>query len=152
MSFFKLVKNSLGMELESPSYTVLNKIDDTSELRKYIKSKWVCTSMSGQAQEIYNNSDALSEKLINYISGQNADNVKINLTTPVTFDYIISNSEKFSSTSVCKMALRFYLPREHATPPKPNDSTVFIEDNPEMIAAVIRFGGLVRFLTKCTLL
>ena len=106
MSFFKLVKNSLGMELESPSYTVLNKIDDTSELRKYIKSKWVCTSMSGQAQEIYNNSDALSEKLINYISGQNADNVKINLTTPVTFDYIISN--------------------------------------PEMIAAVIRFGGLVQ--------
>ncbi len=32
MSFFKLVKNSMGYDLESPSYTVITKIDETTEI------------------------------------------------------------------------------------------------------------------------
>ena len=83
----------------------------------------------------------MSEKLITYISGHNSESLKVNLTTPVTFDYIIANAEKFSGTSVCTMSLRFFIPAQLAIPPKPNDNTVFIEDNPEMICAVIRFSG-----------
>jgi len=141
MSFFKLVKNSMGMDLEAPSYTVTNKIDEFTELRKYAKGKWVCTSQKGQAQDIFQNSDCLSEKLITYISGQNAEQLKVPLTTPVTFGYIIANAEKFTGTSVCTMALRFYVPNSIAVPPKPSDNTVYIEDNPEMVVAVIRFSG-----------
>lgn len=141
MSFFKLVKNSMGYDLESPNYTVMAKIDEFCELRKYTKGKWVCTSQKGQAEMIFQNSDALSEKLITYISGVNAEERKVALTTPVTFDYIIANAEKFCPTSVCTMALRFYIPQSEQLPPKPNDQTVYIEDNPEMICAVIRFSG-----------
>lgn len=141
MSFFKLVKNSMGYDLQSPRYTVMTKIDEFCELRKYVKGKWVCASKKGQAQEIFQNSDAMSEKLITYISGQNAAETKIPITTPVTFDYIIANAEKFSGTSVCTMSLRFYLPQELTVPPKPTDTTVYVEDNPEMICAVIRFSG-----------
>lgn len=141
MSFFKLVKNSMGYDLESPNYTVMAKMDEFCELRKYTKGKWVCTSQKGQAEMIFQNSDAMSEKLITYISGVNADERKVPLTTPVTFDYIIANAEKFCPTSVCTMALRFYIPQSEQLPPKPNDQTVYIEDNPEMICAVIRFSG-----------
>ncbi len=141
MSFFKLVKNSMGYDLESPSYTVITKIDETTEIRKYIKSKWVCTSQKGQAQDIFQNSDQLSEKLITYISGSNEAEQKVNITTPVTFDYIIANAEKFSGTSVCTMSLKFYIPHDIVTPPKPIDKTVYIEDAPEMIVAVSRFSG-----------
>lgn len=141
MSFFKLVKNSMGYDLEAPSYTVTHKIDEFTELRKYTKGKWICTSQKGQAEVIFQNSDVMSEKLITYISGHNSESLKVNLTTPVTFDYIIANAEKFSGTSVCTMSLRFFIPAQLAIPPKPNDNTVFIEDNPEMICAVIRFSG-----------
>ena len=41
MSFFKLVKNSMGYDLEAPSYTVTHKIDEFTELRKYTKGKLI---------------------------------------------------------------------------------------------------------------
>lgn len=131
----------MGYDLEAPSYTVINKMDECTELRKYAKAKWLCTSQKGQAQDIYQNSDVMSEKLITYISGNNAESLKVALTTPVTFDYIIANAEKFSGTSVCTMALRFFIPQSLAIPPKPTDTSVYIEDNPEMVCAVIRFSG-----------
>ncbi len=35
MSFFKSIKKTLGIEIERPSYEVLQKLDDHIEIRKY---------------------------------------------------------------------------------------------------------------------
>ncbi len=63
------------------------------------------------------------------------------MTSPVTFDYQNSNTEKINPDSECKLAMRFYVPNKfHENPPLPTNDA-YIEENPEMIAAVIRFGG-----------
>lgn len=41
MSFFKTVKNALGIEIERPPYELIKKIGDNIEIRKYAPSKWV---------------------------------------------------------------------------------------------------------------
>ena len=49
MSFFKTIKNALGLEIERPNYEVLKTLGENMEIRKYEASKWVSTTMEGEA-------------------------------------------------------------------------------------------------------
>ncbi len=145
MSFFKTAKNILGIEIERPPYTVIEKIDDVTEIRQYGKTKWVCTSMIGTADEIQSkNSGNMFGKLFKYISGENEQNQKISMTSPVTFDYQSSEADKMKRSSDVKLAMRFYVPSEfYDNPPKPTGDA-YIEEDAEMKTAVIRFGGYAK--------
>ncbi len=141
MSFFKTVKNALGIEIERPQYEVIKKLADNIEIRKYAPSKWVCTKTSGEADEMKNLSSPMFYKLFNYISGQNDQGQKVQMTSPVTVDYKVNDNQKMTPKSNVQMAMRFYVPTENqANTPKPTGDA-YLEENPEMIVAVIRFGG-----------
>lgn len=145
MSFFKTAKNLLGIEIERPPYTVEQKIDDNIEIRKYEKTKWVCTTASGSAADLQSkNSGNMFGKLFKYISGENEAKQKIAMTSPVTFDYKSSDSENMNKDSNVKMAMRFYVPSEFQenTPTPTGDA--YIEEDPAMTAAVIRFSGYAK--------
>ncbi len=143
MSFFKTAKNLLGIEIERPPYTVLEKIDEVTEIRHYPKTKWACTSAEGKADTLQaQNSGNMFGKLFKYISGENEEKKKISMTSPVTFDY--QSPEKVEKNTEVKLAMRFFVPNEyHNNTPAPSGD-VYIEEDPEMTAAVIRFGGYAK--------
>ncbi len=145
MSFFKTAKNLLGIEIERPPYTVIESIDEVTEIRKYAKTKWVCTSTIGIANDLQSkNSSNMFGKLFKYISGENEQEKKISMTSPVTFDYQSSEADRMKKSSDVKLAMRFYVPSEfYDSPPQPKGD-VYIEEDPEMQVAVIRFGGYAK--------
>jgi hypothetical protein len=64
------------------------------------------------------------------------------MTSPVTFDY--QSPEKVEKNTEVKLAMRFFVPNEyHNNTPAPSGD-VYIEEDPEMTAAVIRFGRFTR--------
>lgn len=56
-------------------------------------------------------------------------------------DYKNENQDKLNKESKCQMIMRFYVPKEfqNNTPLPTNDA--FLQEEPEMIAAVAKFGG-----------
>ncbi len=111
--------------IESPEYKLVNKLTDDVEIRTYAPSKWACTTTSVGATSMF-------YQLFNYISGQNEQHVKIEMTTPVLNSYDSSNNliEK------C-----FFVPKSfHSNTPKPT-GTVFITEKSETTVAVLTFGG-----------
>lgn len=141
MSFFKSVKNALGIEIERPNYEVIKTLGDNIEIRKYPPTKWVSTSMEGEADHY--KSDYQSKmfyRLFNYISGENQNHEKISMTSPVTVAYNSNNT--IEPTSQVKMTMGFFVPVEkQEKAPIPSSSDTFLRDEPEMIVAVIKFGG-----------
>jgi hypothetical protein len=87
--FFKSVKNALGLEIEMPTYELLQKLDENIEIRKYPASKWVCTKQSGTAEQEKSFQSGMFYKLFNYISGTNDKTQKIAMTAPVNNIYLI---------------------------------------------------------------
>lgn len=103
----------------------MNKLDDKIEIRKYVPAKWVCTSNQ-------NSTTSMFSQLFNYISGQNDQNQKIPMTTPVINFYDELNQLK---TKCFFISLAFQV-----NTPKPT-GTVYVVDYQEVIVASIRFGG-----------
>lgn len=141
MSFFKSVKGALGLETENPHYEVLQKIEDNIEIRKYDKSKWVCSSVEAEAKDVKNFSSSMFYKLFDYISGKNSENKKIAMTTPVTTVYNNEERKMIGPDSKCSMSMRFYVPKEFQdnTPVPTGDA--FLQSEGDLVIAAIRFGG-----------
>ena len=95
--------------------------------------------MNGNAMGNY--TGPMFNKLFRYITGQNENSQKISMTAPVTFDFKKNDDNLITENSNLKMAMRFYVPKDHQqnTPQPTGDA--YLEENPEMTAAVIRFGG-----------
>lgn len=149
MSFFKTAKNLLGIEIERPPYIVLEKIDDYTEIRHYEKTKWACTSASGQADALQaKDQSPMFGKLFQYISGANEEKQKISMTSPVTFAY--QSAEKMEKNSDVNMAMRFFVPNEHQGKTPEPTGEVYLEEDPEMTVAVIRFGGYAQMADRIT--
>jgi len=49
--------------IEKPDYSVLETITDNIEIRKYVPTKWACTTTNGDSSMFW--------QLFNYISGKN---------------------------------------------------------------------------------
>ncbi len=81
-------------------------------------------------------------KLLNYISGQNSQNLKIPMTAPVTTIFKNSDNGLINMDSSVGIVKRFYLAKENQvnTPEPEND--VFLQEEPEMTYASISFKGL----------
>lgn len=113
------------MAIEKADYKVILKEDDY-ENRQY-EPMVVAVS---QESDLRGGSGF--DKLFNYISGNNNEKKKIEMTTPVLNDL---NQEQ--------MTIAFAMPKEYSleTLPKPNDSGIKLKEIPGRQVAAIRFSG-----------
>ena len=102
IAVFGLIIISKGMAYEETNYEVVKK-NQIYEIRKYSDRLAVETEISNQGSSF--------RKLFNYISGNNKDNEKIKMTTPVT------QIEKKGN-----MTMQFYLPSRFNKDNIPNPS------------------------------
>ncbi|XP_076469144.1 heme-binding protein 2-like [Babylonia areolata] len=131
---FGLIK-TMVRGLQKPEYKVVCKTERYEE-RCYLPAKWVSTTVKGISLE-----EGMSKgfrRLFRYISGENENNVKVEMTAPVTTWVEPGEGPNCESS----FTVAFYIPSEHqANPPKPSSSLVFIEDRPQFSAYVTTFGG-----------
>jgi hypothetical protein len=124
-------------DLDCPSFTVLN-YTDSYEVRRYAPGKWASTAVEGilYAQAI----TVGFNRLFKYISGENEQNTKIEMTSPVK-TYVEAGQGPFCKST---FTVSFYVPSEFQdNPPKPLNPDVFIEDVPENTYYVSQFGGIL---------
>lgn len=133
---------------EQPPYTVLERIGDTVEVRRYDSRLAAEASVeAGSAEAGRNEAFRL---LFNYISGANQGQSKVAMTAPVE---VGAQAEKIAMTVPVETAaadygrytMRFFFPSAYtkATAPEPTDPTVRIGKLPEVTVAVRRFSGIM---------
>ena len=120
---FGLIIPSKGMAYEEANYEIVKK-NEIYEVRKYSDRLVIETEISNQGSSF--------RKLFNYISGNNEDNQKIKMTTPVT--QIKKNGS---------MTMQFYLPSKFKkyNTPSPSNSDVKIVNIKGGYYAVIKYSG-----------
>jgi len=104
------------------------------QLREYVATNWVTTSMTGVSLD-----EASSEmfmKLFAYISGANEGHVKITMTSPVIVRIIPGQGPACENNFTMSF---FCVPDK--TPPKPTASDVTLTSLPSLRAYVRSFGG-----------
>lgn len=124
-------------DLECPKFSLVKNMTDLGiELRSYPAAKWVSTSVDSKN---YDTSVATSFwRLFKYISGNNEEGVKVEMTAPVTVKVLAGQGPACED----KFTVSFFVPFEHqASPPTPSDETVFIESRPALDVYVASFGG-----------
>ncbi|RMZ94033.1 Heme-binding 2, partial [Brachionus plicatilis] len=124
-----------SMANEKPDYEILSSIDNTSEMRKYLASKWVSTSTTADCSNLDSERSVMFGRLFRYITGQNDKNQKIQMTAPVL------NEIKKLDGQKCLFTMRFYIPKANqVNTPVPTGNAV-LTDMPEFTVAATRFGG-----------
>lgn len=124
--------------LQKPEYVVAQKLESPNnyEVRTYSPSKWVCTTVLSISHK-----EAVSKgfrSLFKYISGENTDKTKVEMTAPVTTKVVPGEGPNCESS----FTIAFYLPSEHQeNPPQPSNPDVFFEDRPELSIYARTFGG-----------
>ncbi|XP_074553557.1 heme-binding protein 2 [Halichoeres trimaculatus] len=105
------------------------------EVRKYGAAKWVSTMEESWSME-YATMTAF-RRLFGYISGENAEGKKIEMTAPVL---VTIPEEPIWSTR--NFTMSFLLPSEfQQNPPTPDNTKVYIHEMPEMKMYVRSYGG-----------
>ncbi len=121
--YFFFVKNN-----ETYQYEVLKKYKDF-EVRKYDSAVFASVKLdSGSYQSVSSKGFNI---LAGYIFGDNKQEEKIAMTTPVSMDL------------KDKMTMRFLVPAKYDQKdlPEPNNSSIQFEEMPSRIVAAIRFSG-----------
>lgn len=124
-------------DLDCPKFKSVDNITDLGiEHRKYPAAKWVSTVVDSKS---YDASVATGFwRLFKYISGNNKDSAKVEMTAPVTVKVIAGQGPACKD----KFTVSFFVPFEHqASPPEPSDEAVFIEKRPALDVYVASFGG-----------
>lgn len=129
----KGIKALLG-DVEMAPYTVVAEKEGFEE-RLYPARKWACTTMIGPEKDTL--ASPMFRKLFNYISGKNDQNVRMDMTTPVT-TYIEPGAGPTCSST---FTMAFFIPQDHQNNPPVAGPDVFIEERPEMTVFTRRFGG-----------
>merc|ERR1712109_399090 len=119
-------------DLETVPYTVVathQSGDQSFEERHYAGGiKWVCTKST--IIDVTDNDNGMFNKLFNYITGSNSENINIDMTTPVSTKW--QNGE-VTDGSLIEHEMCFYLNKDHQkNPPKPSSPDVYIVTRPEM--------------------
>jgi DNA gyrase inhibitor GyrI len=132
--------------VKEPPYQILLQ-EDSYELREYPKIVVVTASAEGDFRQAQ---DESFNKLFDYISGKNITNQEIPMTAPVLMQ---SKGQEIPMTAPVLMeetnkgwTMVFVLPQEYTaqTAPRPEDSSLRIEERIGMKYAVLRFNGLFR--------
>jgi hypothetical protein len=131
---------SLSLAIEEPTYTVIQKLGNNMEIRKYAPSKWVTTQVDVRASDVKNK--MMFNNLFNYISGANSDKQKMDMTAPVVMSYVSKNNRTINKDSEVTAYMSFYIPSKFKNnTPKPSANNVVIRELPEFVTAVVQFGG-----------
>merc|ERR1711936_212583 len=123
---------SFKKDLETVPYTIVATHyvgDDSFEERNYEGGiKWVCTKTT--IIDVTDNDNGMFQKLFNYITGSNSENINIDMTTPVSTKW--QNGQITDGSSI-EHEMCFYLNKAHQNnPPKPTSSDVYIVTRPAM--------------------
>lgn len=131
---------------EQPAYTVLERIGETVEIRRY--GRRLAAEATVEAGDAQAGRNEAFKVLFGCISGANHGPFKVAMTTPVEVD---TEAEVIAMTAPVetgasdkgRYTMRFFLPGSYtkATAPEPTDARVQIIEVPEARVAVLRFSG-----------
>jgi len=121
-------------DLDTVPYTVVathNVEGQSFEERNYEGGiKWVCTKSIVIDVTDGNNDGGMFQKLFNYITGSNSENINIDMTSPVSTKW--QNGDVTDGSQI-EHEMCFYLNKEHQmNPPKPSSPDVYIVSRPAM--------------------
>ena len=130
---------------EQPSYRVVETIGEEVEIRRY------APRLAAEATVETDDSDRAAGKafrlLFDYITGDNAPNSEIAMTSPVSVagegDKIAMTAPVEAAASGGRMTMRFFLPAsfDEASVPRPTNGQVSIVTLPEQTVAALRYAG-----------
>ncbi len=135
IALFTIIYTNISMALEEPKYQIL-KSNGKYEVRKY---------NDRLAVEVeYSNEDSGFRYLFNYISGENTQSEKVNMTVPVTQSVKIDMTAPVTqSKENGKMVMQFFLPSKFTfeTAPNPTNNRVSLVVLEGGVYAVIKYSG-----------
>ena len=135
IALFTIIYTNISMALEEPKYQII-KSNKNYEIRKY---------KDRLAVEVeYSNEDSGFRYLFNYISGENTQSEKVNMTVPVTQSVKIDMTAPVTqSKEDGKMVMQFFLPSKFTfkTAPKPTNNRVSLVVLEGGVYAVIKYSG-----------
>ena len=135
IALFTIIYTNISMALEEPKYQIL-KSNGKYEVRKY---------NDRLAVEVeYSNEDSGFRYLFNYISGENTQSEKVNMTVPVTQSVKIDMTAPVTqSKEDGKMVMQFFLPSKFTfeNAPKPTNNRVSLVVLEGGVYAVIKYSG-----------
>lgn len=124
--------------LDCPGYTVLSQANGY-EVRRYNESQWARTLVKGVDYD-----DAVQKgfkRLFNYISGDNVDNEKIEMTAPVQVRIDAGQGPFCDSNFTVSFMVPF---ANQPNPPKPTEKDIYIAVDKAHIAYVTSFPGFAK--------
>ncbi|KAM4041909.1 heme-binding protein 2-like [Anomaloglossus baeobatrachus] len=123
---------SFCRNIACPKYELVKKYD-SFELRQYEETRWVRTSLK---QDFFGLQMVASfRRLFKYISGNNAEELKINMTLPVVIYMPLKQPPAGNST------MSFFVSHEVENPPEPTNPEVYLDSVPTASFYVKTFGG-----------
>ncbi|KAK3792863.1 hypothetical protein RRG08_039797 [Elysia crispata] len=124
--------------LECPNFTVLNKTADW-ELRRYGPTKWASTNITAMYKDRV--TGLMFSYLFLYITKENANHTKIDMTVPVVTKIIHGQGPNCES----ELIMHFMLPFDTwDNPIAPTNPAVTIQEWPAMDVYVRSFGGFAK--------
>ena len=135
IALFTIIYTNISMALEEPKYQIL-KSNGKYEVRKYNDR------LAVEAE--YSSEDSGFRYLFNYISGENTQSEKVNMTVPVTQSVKIDMTAPVTqSKEDGKMVMQFFLPSKFTfeTAPKPTNNRVSLVVLEGGVYAVIKYSG-----------
>merc|ERR1712176_897023 len=134
--FIYNVYQSLFTNYEMAPYSVTRTLENGIEERVYPGGSWACTQTPRphQTSEEDDTSSQLFWRLFQYIGGENQDQVKYEMTVPVS-----------TLMSPGSMEMCFFMSKSLPGPPSsPTNPLVFIKEEGERALYVSRFGGFMK--------
>ncbi|XP_075059925.1 heme-binding protein 2-like [Mixophyes fleayi] len=123
---------SFCRELDCPKYQLVKQYDNF-EHRTYEETRWVTTSLK---LDFFSIGMVTSfRRLFKYISGENSEELKINMTVPVVTSVPLQKPPVHNST-MC-----FFVPHALENPPNPSNPAVYLVTYPSMSVYVKSFDG-----------
>jgi len=139
------IRQRVGDDFETPWYyhgldgpTFKNSTYGDVQTRQYPSYLWASTDVDGTQFDVAQNIGF--ERLFDYISGQNADNITIDMTTPV-LTYVQPGQGPNCETT---FTISFFIPFMYQTdagPPSPTAPEVYISTIGPLQVAVDEFSG-----------
>merc|ERR1719494_219777 len=139
---FTVITTVLCYTEEAP-YTVL-KNHGTWEERSYPPTKWVSTQAVDVSPHDGPNHTTAFWKLFGYLDGGNSDEMKIPMTSPVSYMILPAEGPNLESNFTMSFLIPSYL---QESSPAPTDSLLYIKERPEMRFASLGFTGFPSELT-----